>query len=238
MLKTLTILLPIIISMGLIECKSAKDHKENKSIKEFEGIITYHEVQKSIDSTFSVDDTVKLYYANGNYVGIHSEKSPKFHIIKDYYLEKKELRLFLYNTSDSLHQLALTYPIEKLESFKVRKLNTQILSKKCEKIEVNISYTQGDSTTYSDMDFIISRDYLKVNKEHFKNWNLGFFNKVIGESGSFYLNLKTVHFDSTHKNILHSKTLDVISVTEGPVDPKIFEINYKKIIPPYALISK
>jgi hypothetical protein len=125
--------------------------------------------------------------------------------------------------------LSLNFPIEKLDGFKLKKINDQILSRQCEEIDVNTSYPENGSITYSDFTFVFSRGYLNVNKVHFKNWQLGFFNKVIDESGAFYLKLKAVHFDNTHKNILYSKTYDVISVKEQVIDPKIFEIDTTKI---------
>lgn len=226
MLKTLTIILSAIFSISQFGCKSAAKPKET-SQKEFEGVITYHEVEfiNYPDGKSFLNDTVQLFYSHGNYVGIHSEKSAKFHVVKDYYLESKPLRLFLYNTSDTLHQLNLNFPVQKLDGFKVKKINDKILSRDCENIEVNVSYPQKDSTTYTDFNFIISRGYLKIDKQHFKNWNLGFFNKIADETGVFYLRLKAVHFDSTHKNALSAKIYDVISVKEQPVDPKIFEID-------------
>ncbi|MEO6149831.1 MAG: hypothetical protein ABIN95_01815 [Mucilaginibacter sp.] len=224
MFKTETILFLAIASILQIGCKFGSETKKNTSSKEFEGIITYHEIVKSSDG-INVDDTVQLFYSDGNYVGIHSEKSSKFHLVKDYYLKSKPLRLLLFNNSDTLHQLSLNFPIEKLERFEVKEVKDKILSRKCEMIKVSTSYNERDSTTYSDMSFIFSRGYLKINKQHFKNWNLGFFNKVVGESGVFYLKFKSVHFDSSHKNILSSKTYDVISVKEVPINPKVFEIN-------------
>lgn len=225
MFKTLTTLLLAIISISQFGCKSSKETKKKASVKEFEGIITYHEIEKRSDGTINTDDTVQLFYSNGNYVNIHSETSSKFYIVKDYYLENKPLRLFLFNTSDTLFQMNLNFHIEKLEGFKVKKVNDQILSRKCENIEVNISYPEKDSTTYTDFNFIFSRGYLKIDKQHFKNWNLGSFNKVVDESGTLFLKYKIVHFDRSHKNILSSKTYDVISVKEEPIDPKIFEID-------------
>jgi len=197
--------------------------------KEFEGIITYHEIFKISDGTINLDDTVQVFYAHGNYVGVHSGKSPKFHVVKDYYLESRPLRLFLDNTSDTLHQLQLNFPVEKLDGFKVKKINDRILFRKCEEIQLNVSYLETGSISYTDFSFIFSRGYLNIDKEHFKNWNLGFFNKVVAESGAFYLKFKSVHFDSSHKNVLSSKTFDVISAKEVKIDAKIFEIDTKMI---------
>lgn len=227
--KTLiTLLVAAVIPIGLLACNSNNNASKNTP-KEFEGIITYHEIIKNSDSTFNVDDTVQLFYSHGNYVGIHSDPSPKFHLVKDYYFEKKALRLLLFNNSDTLHQLNLNLPIEKLDDFKVKKIDDQILSQQCEEINIKTSYPEKDSTTYSDFTFVFSRGYLNVDKQHFKNWHLGFFNKVIDESGAFYLKLKAVHFDSSLKNILSSKTYDVISVKKQIINPKIFEIDATKI---------
>ncbi|MBD1384722.1 hypothetical protein IDJ75_05485 [Mucilaginibacter rigui] len=228
--KTLITLLAVtVIYISLLACNSNNSISKKNTTKEFEGIITYHEIIKNSDSTFNVDDTVQLFYSHGNYVGIHSEPSSKFHLVKDYYFEKKALRLLLFNNSDTLHQLNLNLPTEKLDDIKVKKIEDQILSRQCEEINVSISYPKKDSTTYSDFTIVFSRGYLNVDKEHFKNWRLGFFNKVIDESGAFYLKLKAVHFDSSHKNILSSKTYDVISVKEQTIDPKIYEIDATKI---------
>lgn len=226
MIKTFSFLLfSLTIFISLPGCKYGKAHNQKQDIKEFEGIITYHEVLKNSDSLLNVDDTVKVFYAHGNYVGVHSEASQKFHLVKDYYFEDKPLRLLLFNNSDTLYQMSLNFPIEKLEHFKVIKINNQVLSKQCERIDLSTSYAEKDSVTYSDFSFIFSRGYLNVNRAHFKNWNLGYFNKVINESGTLYLGFKAVHFDSSHKHILSVKTYDVISVKEQPVDPKIFEID-------------
>ncbi len=228
--KTLiTLLVAVGVVICFLACKSGKSVSKRGVAKEFEGIITYHEIIKSSDSTFNSDDTVQLFYSHGNYVGIHSEPSSKFHLVKDYYFENKLLRLLLFNNSDTLHQLNLDFPIEKLDSFKVKKINDRILSRQCEEIDLSTSYHEKDSITYSDFTIVFSRGYLNVNKEHFKNWHLGFFNKVINESGAFYLKFKAVHFDNTHKNVLSSKTYDVISVKEQIIDPKIFEIDAAKI---------
>ncbi len=223
--KILILFSPTIFCILSYSCNPAKSSKNKVDKNEFEGVITYHEIEKASNGIINTDDTVQLFYANGNYVGVHSRTSPKFHVVKDYYFADKTLRLFLFNTSDTLHHLDLNFPLQKLEGFKVKKLNDQVLSKKCEDIEVNISYPGKDSTTYTDINFVFSRGYLKVDKQHFANWNLGFFNKTINESGAFYLKFKTVHFDSSHKNILSSKTYDVISVKEEAVDPKMFEID-------------
>ena len=59
---------------------------------------------------------------------------------------------------------------------------------------------------------------------------MGFCNKVMEESGSFYLKFKAIHFDSSHKNILSSKVLEAISVKEQPIDPAIFQIDNSKIV--------
>jgi hypothetical protein len=122
-------------------------------------------------------------------------------LLKDYYLESKPLRLSLFNNSDTLHQLDLNSSIERLDSFKVKKINDRIFSRDCESIELNTSYSEKGTTTYTDFNFIFSRGYLNVDKEHFKNWNLGFFNKVVDESGTYYLKFKAVHFDSSDKNV-------------------------------------
>lgn len=232
MIKTLSYLIfsltIFILSPG---CQNEKAHNQKSDIKEIEGVITYHEILKNRDSlfNFNVDDTVKLYYAHGNYVSIHSEASPKFHLVKDYYFGSKPLRLLLFNTSDTLYQMSLDFPIEKLEHFKVAKIKDQILSKHYERTDLNTSYVESDYTTYSDFSFIFSRGFLNVNKAHFRNWNLGYFNKVVNESGTFYLSFRAVHFDSSHKNILSVKNYDVISVKEQVVDPKIFEMDRSKI---------
>lgn len=226
MLKALTILLlSIIILVTQFGCKFGRESKKSTGVKEFEGVITFHEVSKGNDGLINLDDTVQLYYANGNYVSIHSQVSQKIHIVKDYYFESRPLRLFLLNNSDTLHQVNLNFPDEKLEIFKTEKITDRIFSRNCERTEVSSIYTGKDSTTYTDFSFIFSRGYLNVDKEHFKNWNLGFFNKVVAESGAFYLKFKAVHFGSSHKNVLSSKTYDVISVKEEIVNPKIFEID-------------
>jgi hypothetical protein len=226
-------LITLLVAAGaficFLACNPRNITSKGNATKEFEGIITYHEIIKNSDSTFNVDDTVQLFYSHGNYVGIHSESSSKFHLVKDYYFENKPLRLLLFNNSDTLHQLSLTFPIEKLDSFNAKKIDDQILSRQCEEIDISTSYPEEGSTTFSDFTLVFSRGYLNVNKEHFKNWHLGFFNKVIDESGAFYLKLKAVHYDNTHKNILSSKTYDVISVKEQIIDPKIFEIDATKI---------
>lgn len=230
MLKSLTFLLLLVtIFISQLGCKFGKEHKKETAIKEFEGIITYHEIVKNRDSSINLDDTVQVFYSHGNYVGVHSEASQKLHLVKDYYLESKPLRLLLFNTSDTLFQLDLNFSIEKLNNFKRKKINNQILSRNCESIELNISYPEKDSTTYTDVNVIFSNGYLNIDKEHFKNWNLGFFNKVVDESGAFYLKFKTVHFDSSHKNVLSSKTYNVISVREQHIDPQIFAIDTKMI---------
>lgn len=226
MLKALIIIFSAIISTAQLGCKPPTKPKQ-ASQKEFEGVITYREAEfiNYPNSKSFVSDTVQVFYSHGNYVGIHSKQSANFHVVKDYYFHDKALRLYLYNTSDTLHQLNLNSPGEKMEGFKVTKVSGQVLSRDCENIEVNLSYPQKDSTTYSDFNFVFSRGYLTVDKQHFKNWNLGFFNKIIAKSGAYYLKLQMVHYDSTHKNILSAKTKDVISVEEQPVDPKMFEID-------------
>ena len=228
MRKILAILLSAIVFVAQLACKFAKE-PEKVIPKEFEGIITYHEIAISSDDIFNEDDTVQLFYAHGNFVGVHSDKLPKYHLVKDYFFANKSLRLLLFNTSDTLYQLGLNLPGQKLEGFTVQKVSDQILSRKCENIAVNISFHGKDSVTYTDLNFTFSREYLKIDKQHFKNWNLGYFNKVVDESGAFYLRFKSIHFDSSHKNILSSKTYDVISVKETPIDPKIFEIDTTKI---------
>ena len=79
MLKTLTFLFSVIISIFFAECKSAKKPKTNVSIKEFEGIITYHEIERNYDNGINLDDTVQFFYSNGNFVKIHSAKSAQLH---------------------------------------------------------------------------------------------------------------------------------------------------------------
>ncbi|TSD64611.1 hypothetical protein FFF34_011920 [Inquilinus sp. KBS0705] len=226
MLKKLTVLLlSSILFMAQMACNLRNEHTKEKAVKEFEGIITYHEISKSSDGFVNIDDTVQLFYSHGNYVGIHSEASSAPHLVRDYYLKSQALRLLRFNTSDTLHQLNLNFPIEKLDSFKVKTINEKTLSRKCESIELKTSYPEKDSTTYTDFIFTFSRGYLNIDKDHFKNWNLGFFNKIVNESGAFYLKFKATHFDSTHKKILSSKSYEVISVKEQPIDPKIFEID-------------
>jgi hypothetical protein len=230
MLKSLTtLLLSTIIFISQFGCKFGRESKKSTGVKEFEGVITFHEISKTNDGFINLDDTIQLFYANGNYVSVHSEASQKSHIVKDYYFGEKPLRLFMLNTSDTLYQVNLNFPDEKLDSFKVKKINDQILSKKCESIELSSSYPGKDSTTYTDFVFVFSRGYLNIDKEHFKNWNLGFFNKVTEESGAFYLKFKAVHYGSSHKNILSIKTYDVIAVKEQSVDPAIFEIDTSRI---------
>jgi hypothetical protein len=209
-------------------CKSDRG-SEHKGGKEFEGVITYHEMDQTIDG-MNVDDTVTVYYANGNYAAFHSERSSKFHIVKDYYFSGAyPLRLFVDNTSDTLRSLKLDSSFGKLESFKVKKSGEKILSRGCEVIELNIRFDENGSISYTDNTIIFSRGYLKINKEHFNNWKLGFFNKMIDESGAYYLKSKSVHFDSSHKNILSSKSYEIISVKEQKVDQKIFVIDSSKI---------
>lgn len=227
MVKNFTFLF-ITILISQFGCKSGRG-SEHKEVKEFEGIITYHEMDKTIEG-MNVDDTVTVYYANGNYAAFHSERSSKFHIVKDYYFNGAyPLRLFVDNTSDTLRSLKLDSSFGKLESFKLKNSEEKIFSRNCEAIELAISFDENGSTSYTDNTIIFSRGYLKIKKEHFKNWNLGFFNKIINESGAYYLKFKSVHFDSSHKNILSSKTYEVISVKEQKVDQKIFVIDPLKI---------
>lgn len=230
MLKTLPPLMFFsIIFAALSGCKFKKENQKSSVAKEFEGIITYHEITANYSGEFNLNDTAVLFYSHGNYVGVHFTLSPKFHLFKDYYFQHNALRLFLFNNSDTLHQLDLKNSIEKLDSFKVKKIKEQVLSRKCESIELSTSYAEKDSTTYTDYTFIFSRGYLKVDKEHFKNWNLGFFNKVINESGAFYLKFRAIHYDSSHKNILSTKTYEAISVNAQPIDPRVFAIDTTKI---------
>ncbi|WP_448697888.1 hypothetical protein ACFGVR_13850 [Mucilaginibacter sp. AW1-3] len=229
MLNKVIIVLLLIILIFQLGCKSGRETKEKIDKNEFEGVITYHEVNKATDGILKIDDTVQMFYSHGNFVKIHSIKFPEPHIVKDYYLEKHALRLMLFSNSDSLQQINLSFPVQRLDCFKVTKADEQIFSKKCENIELNISYHEKDSTTYTDSQITFSRGYLKVDKNHFKNWNLGFYNKVIDECGCLYLKFKAVHFDSSHKNILWWETLDVISVKEESVDPKVFEIDTTKV---------
>lgn len=218
----------ITILISQFGCKSGRV-SEHKEVKEFEGVITYHEMDKSNDG-MNVDDTVTVYYANGNYAAFHSETSSKFHIVKDYYFNGAyPLRLFVDNTSDTLRSLKLDSSFGKLERFRVKKLEEKIFARNCEAIELTISFDENGSTSYTDNTIIFSRGYLKIKKDHFKNWHLGFFNKIIDESGAYYLKFKSVRFDSSHKNILSSKSYEVISVKEQKVDQKIFMINPLKI---------
>ncbi|MFD2144541.1 hypothetical protein [Mucilaginibacter antarcticus] len=172
---------------------------------------------------------MQVFYAHGNYVGLHSDKSQGFHLVKDYYFEAEPLRLLLFNNSDTLHQLDLNFSIEKLDSIKVGRIKNQVLSRNCESIDLYTSYSENGNKSYTDFNFVFSRGYLNIEKEHFEDWNLGFFNKIVEESGAFYLKFKAVHYDSSHKNILSYKTYDVISVKEQPVDPEIFKIDRSKI---------
>jgi hypothetical protein len=227
--KTLTISLLVMLCIFQFGCEFEKAPQKNISPKEFEGIIAYHEIIKDIRPEFNLEDTVYVFYSHGNYVGVHTSMSPNFHVVKDYYLKDGTLRLLLFNASDTLYQIKLNSSTERLDSFNIEKTNDKILSKKCERIDIKTSYQEKDSTTYSDFTFTFSRDMLNVNKEHFKNWRLGFFNKVIDKSGAFYLKLKAVHFDGSHKNVLWSKTYDVISVKEVEIDQRIFKIGKAKI---------
>src|ERR1700744_1671585 len=94
-------LITLILLLSLISATQPGCHFADKpTVKEFEGVITYHEKEK--DAEVDVDDTVQLYYSHGNFVGIHSERSSKFHVVKDYYFGDGPLRLFRFNTSDSL----------------------------------------------------------------------------------------------------------------------------------------
>lgn len=145
-------------------CKFGRESKKSKGIKEFEGIITFHEISKASDDSVNLDDTVQLFYANGNYVSIHSDQSQKPHIVKDYYFGDKSLRLFMLNTSDTLYKINLNFPDEKLDSFKLKKIKDQIFLRKCESIELSSSYPGKDSTTYTDFVFIFSRGYLNIDK--------------------------------------------------------------------------
>jgi len=224
-----TALLAVILSTCLMQCKFGKGISNKGDANEFEGIITYHEKIWNRDSRFNCDDTVQLYYSAGNYVGVHSEVSSPFHMVKDYYFADKPLRLLLFSDSDTLRELPLNFPVEKLNDFKIKKLKNEILSKNCEEIDLAINFSEKDSTTYTDMSFAFSRNYLQVDKDHFKNWNLGFFNKVIDESGTYFLRMKTVHFDKSHKNILSSKIYEAISVKDQAIDPTMFEIDSSKI---------
>lgn len=218
----------ITIFISQIGCKSGRGPEHNE-VKEFEGVITFHEIDKTIEG-MNIDDTVKVYYANGNYVAFHSERSSKFHIVKDYYFNGNyPLRLFVDNTSDTLRSLKLDSSFGKLESFRVKKLNEKILSRECETVEFNISFDEKGMKTYTNTIFTFSRGYLQINKEHFKNWKLGFFNKFIDESGVYYLKFKSVQFDSSHTKILSSKSYEAISVSEEKINPKIFVIDPQKI---------
>ncbi|MHA4894042.1 hypothetical protein ACXZ1K_04765 [Pedobacter sp. PWIIR3] len=224
--KKLAVLLAILISQ--FACKFSRGF-EIKEVKEFEGVIKYHEIDKTLEE-MDVDDTVTVYYANGNYAAFHSEKTSEFYIVKDYYLNGLHpLRLFVSNLSDTLQSLKIDATVGELQSFTSKKSNEKILSRECEAIELTIRFDDNGSVSYTDNTFLFSRGYLNVNKDHFKNWNLGFFNKVINESGTYYLKFKTVHFDSSHKNILSSKSYEVISVKEQKVDQKLFLIDTLKI---------
>jgi len=160
----------------LLGCTSVSSH--TNSSEEFEGIITYHEVTKSLSGEFDIDDTAVLHYSHGSYVVIHSSKSPKYHAAKDYYFDNASIKLFQDNHTDSLHVFPLYFATEKLDSFKVKSLKEKVFSKTCEEIEVNTSYPEKDSTTYSVIRYVVSKGYLTADKKHFENWKLGFFNKL------------------------------------------------------------
>lgn len=225
--KSILLLSSAVLSAFFLQCKPARSNQNNHE-KEFEGIVTYHEINKTNDGIINVDDTVQLFYSHGNYVNIRSEKSGSY-LIKDYFFTNESLRLMLYIASDTLRQLKLDFPAEKLVNFNQRKIKEKILSKNCEEIDLTSSYAEQDSTTYTDFKFVYSRGLLPVDKDHFKNWHLGSFDKFINASGAYYLKFSAVHFDSSHKNILSIHFYDVISIKEQPVDQKVFEINRAKI---------
>jgi len=225
MLKPLFILIVFISTISLVQCNATRSSPKSSFKPEFEGVITYHEIRKSNDGFIDIDDTVQHFYSHGNFVNIHSVKSSPFHIVKDYYLADKALRLNLFNNTDTLYQLRLNSPAAKLESFKVAKVNDRILSRDCENIQMEESFPEKDSTTYTITNYTFSRNYIKVDTNHFKGWKLGFFNKIVDESEAYYLRLQSVHYGSSHKNVLSTLIYDVISVKEMPIDPKVFEID-------------
>lgn len=235
MIKRLNQLLLVIVCIVQVGCGNLKQSDKKADIQEFEGVITYHEIFKRTDGKIDVDDTVQQFYSHGNFVNIHSNGLNESHFLKgiylakDYYLENMSLRLLLFSNSDTLHQLNLSMNGEKLDSFKLKKVNEKILSRDCEKVELNISHADKDSTTYTNASFIFSPGYLKVDNQHFKNWKLGYFNKVIERTGTLYLKFKTVYYDSSHKRVISFKTLDVISVKEKPIDQEVFKIDPSRI---------
>ncbi|WP_295655652.1 hypothetical protein [uncultured Mucilaginibacter sp.] len=223
MTKTIFLSFAALFFVCLLSCGSSiiSSHQ----VKEFEGKITYHEINKTSDGIINIDDTVTLFYSHGNWVKIHSSGN----CIKDYYFEKEPLRLFLLNHSDSLYRLNLNSSMQSLQSFKVSDVMSKIFPRKCEAIDLCVRFEEKDSTTFTNVNYVISRGYLPVDRIHFAKWNLGFFNKFIDESGCFYLNFKSILFGSSHKNVLGIISYDIISASEEPVDPKMFEIDRNKI---------
>lgn len=191
-------------------------------------MIRYHEITKSPFSSLTFDDTAQLYYAHGDYMRMHLLKPPHADQLVDYYLTSGPLYVIRYRP-DSLFNVNLTRNDQTLISFKVKKIDEKILQRDCEEIDMATSEKVKDSVIYTDTKIVFSRNFLPVDPDHFKNCYSDYFNKIMAETGAWYLNFSRISYGSSHKNVLSRHSYEIIDAHEYKVDTPIFYIDRSKI---------
>lgn len=207
----------------ILSCNSSPTQIED----EFEGMIIYKITYKNSADTLIYGDTLRVTYSKGNLLYEYNSKVPNG-LRKMVYLWKKSSLYSYIGDSDT----ALTSDITSLQGL-IRTSSIQskseqvILGHKCEEIS-NISVHLGKDTYYLHEKYLFSRDMLKVNKAYFKNWNHGYFNDFISETGVFYLKYEgEVKYDENVS--FGTRIFQAVNVEPKAINPKVFYIDTSKL---------
>ncbi|KAA2243340.1 hypothetical protein F0L74_12610 [Chitinophaga agrisoli] len=207
---------------GLVLLISLFSCRQQAGNTEFEGIITYKIIYK--DYTLGdYGDTLKVFYSKGNMIRAYNTKDPKG-LRKEIFLAKGPRYFMNIGPSDTLYSYDITS--NNLVLTDTKKLQSKkILNYTCERFDMYATLTtKSGAPVFTAQSTTFSRDALKVNPLHFKNWRFGNFNIYVEHAGSLPLRSESTTKYSD-KTSMGTKIYEAVAIAPQQLDPKMFEID-------------
>lgn len=211
----------------LSSCSRQLDGHNGNTDKEFEGVITYKISYESFNDSALYGDTLRLYFSKGNWIKKFNGTDPGC-LRQEIFLNNGSMVYMNIGKSDTLY----SYDISQnknltITSTKKNPSANKILNYTCESIEINQVF-RSHITFFIDETYVFSKDALKVNPEHFKNWHFGDFNTYINHANALFLRYKTT-IRSRDNGLVETKIYEAVDIKEEKLDPKLFEINLANV---------
>jgi len=210
--------------MGALLCAAGCKEPEpdgTKDGKEFEGVITYRLSYEGRDDRAVYGDTMRLYYSKGNIAKVYNSQGPEA-LRKEVFICDKHLYLAQKALSDTVLTYDLRQKSLEVKSTKRSSDDTRILGHVCKTIEHRSMHSDPNFYVSSSMSY--SKNFLRVDKLRFKDWNFGSFNSYIDEAGCLYLRseMKIQYYGFAEPVV---KIATAVDIKEQRVDPGIFHVD-------------